>query len=305
MFSEMGTKRSTSGVEEEAELAACTPFAKHRLFTATPELVWLLGFHARSPCRGWSGRTGRSGSGYRYAGIVLVGGIGVLDGAALEGPLTETCGRVPDTGDVGGFDGRNLLPGNGFEIGVAQIRGGEVDSVEFCADEIASDQVRVRHVGVGEDCVFEVAASEICGVEVGVGEVGEAEFAAAEIGGTEIGAQKICMLEAYALKKCGRGVDAHERDFVGVQFLQCLDAAAAAAFALGGVDDLPGLVVALLDAIAGFAEVEDDADQHREAAEDARGLRESSSGLGHRLSIQTSIQGAAREQPAMPRIHPR
>ena len=70
-----------------------------------------------------------------------------------------------------------------------------------------------------------------------------------------------------ALQKGSGSINAYQGNLVGVQFLQCLDASAASAFALCGVDDLPGLIVALLDAIAGFAEVEDDADEDREATQ--------------------------------------
>ena len=62
------------------------------------------------------------------------------------------------------------------------------------------------------------------------------------------------MGEAESLKKGGGDVDAGKGDVVGVEFLESLDAAAAATFALGSVDDLPCLVVALLDTRAGFAE---------------------------------------------------
>lgn len=52
-----------------------------------------------------------------------------------------------------------------------------------------------------------------------------------------------------------------------VQLLQCLDAAAAAAFTLCCVDDGPCGVVALTRAVAALGEVEDDGDEHGEGAE--------------------------------------
>src|ERR1700749_1737041 len=75
------------------------------------------------------------------------------------------------------------------------------------------------------------------------------------------------MFEVNALQKCGRSINTDKRHFVGIQFLERFDATAAATLALRRVDDLPRLVVTLFDAIARFAEVEDDADEHGEAAE--------------------------------------
>ena len=77
-----------------------------------------------------------------------------------------------------------------------------------------------------------------------------------------------------SLQEGGGDVDAGERDVVGIEFLESFDAAAAATLALGGVDDLPRLIVALLNSVAGFGEPEDDADEDGKAAEVFENLEE-------------------------------
>ena len=54
-----------------------------------------------------------------------------------------------------------------------------------------------------------------------------------------------------ALKKCARQIHAHERNMIGVEVLERVDSAAAAALALGGVDHLPCLIMFLLEPVPG------------------------------------------------------
>ena len=148
-----------------------------------------------------------------------------------------------------------------------RVGGGEVGAVEFRAGEIGADEVGVARLALESTVLARSLPRKFAEVEIGVMRSSRAQGAAAQIGGAEVGAEKICVFEMDTLQKCGGSINAHEGNFVGVQFLKRLDAAAAAAFALRSVDDLPGLVVALLDAITGFAEAEDDADEDGEAAE--------------------------------------
>src|SRR5208337_2902341 len=73
--------------------------------------------------------------------------------------------------------------------------------------------------------------------------------------------------QANPLQKRTGNVDSHQRYAVVIQFLQSFDPAATAALALRGVDDLPGLVVLLLQTVARLAEIEDHRHQDREATQ--------------------------------------
>lgn len=66
----------------------------------------------------------------------------------LEGPGYETPGRIPDAGEVGAGDRRDVLPDDtaqigGVEIGVGQVHLVEVGRTQVGAGEIAVAQVRV------------------------------------------------------------------------------------------------------------------------------------------------------------------
>src|SRR5260370_41837553 len=52
-----------------------------------------------------------------------------------------------------------------------------------------------------------------------------------------------------------------------MQLLQSLDSASAASHALRRIDHLPGLIMLLLPAVAGFGEIENDGDQNGENPE--------------------------------------
>ena len=109
---------------------------------------------------------------HEWGTCVSVEGIGVFNRAIFKSPIAKACGSIFDTADIGGFDGGNMLPLDGFEIGITQVGGSEVGAVEFGPGEIASDEIRVAEVGVGENSACEVAAAKVCRVEVGVGEIG-------------------------------------------------------------------------------------------------------------------------------------
>ena len=185
----------------------------------------------------------------------------------LEGPRDKAIGGVPDAVDVGIHEIGDLLPGNATEIGGMEVGAGEVGTVQTDAGQVGSGEVAVAEIGMGEDGVFKIGVAQIREVQVGPGEIGEVKIAVAKVGGAKRGAHEIGVGETHSLEKCGRDVDAREGDVVGVEFLESFDAAAAAALALGGVDDLPCLVMALLDTVAGLNEPEDDADQDGETAE--------------------------------------
>src|SRR3954471_2855569 len=70
----------------------------------------------------------------------------------------------------------------------------------------------------------------------------------------------------HALKKRSRNIDPNQRDAIFIQLLQGFNATSTATFALGGVDHLPGLVMAQLYAIFRIVKVEKNRHQDREAA---------------------------------------
>lgn len=75
------------------------------------------------------------------------------------------------------------------------------------------------------------------------------------------------MLQIKILQKRAGHVDADQRNAIVVEFLKRLDAPSAAAFSLRRVDDLPRLIVFLLETVAGFGKVEDDGNEHAKAFE--------------------------------------
>jgi protein-S-isoprenylcysteine O-methyltransferase Ste14 len=83
----------------------------------------------------------------------------------------------------------------------------------------------------------------------------------------EVGAQQPCLRQVKSLQECGRNINADESNTVGIKFGQGVDAAGGSSHVLRGVDDLPGLVVLLLDAVARLAEVEDCSHEYGEATE--------------------------------------
>ena len=136
-------------------------------------------------------------------------------------------------------------------------------------------------------------------MQVGPGEIGEMEIAVAEVGGAEVGAHEVRVGDVESLKKGGGGVDTGEGDAVGVELLEGFDAAAAASLALRGIDDLPGLVVTLLDACAGFAEPENDADEDGKAAEVLKDFEEAPVAEKVSEPLPAPVDGDEREEPAM------
>jgi len=108
---------------------------------------------------------------------------------------------------------------------------------------------------------------EIGRFQVGVFQIGRLQVGVAQVGRFQAGAEQICALEVDALQEGAAGVHTHQRNMVQIQFLESFDPAAAAALALGRVDDLPRLVVFLLLTVAGLREVEYHREHHGENAQ--------------------------------------
>src|SRR5713226_42241 len=105
-------------------------------------------------------------------------------------------------------------------------------------------------------------------------------------------------LKTNALQECAGDIHTDERNAVGVQLLQSFDTPAIAAFSLGGVDDLPRLVVLLLEAVAGFAEIEDHGDKHAETAEIFEHFQERPIAEGEGDPFTEPLEGPQRHSPA-------
>src|SRR5271154_5878010 len=101
------------------------------------------------------------------------------------------------------------------------------------------------------------------------------------------------------LKKCARHIDAHQRNAIAVEFLQRFDAPAAAAFSLRGVDDLPRLIVLLLEPVAGFGKIENHRDQHAEAFEIFQYVQKRPSAEDIGNPIQGPLDAPKRRGPTM------
>src|SRR6266436_689817 len=115
--------------------------------------------------------------------------------------------------------------------------------------------------------IVQIALPKINGSQVGVGKIGEGKIAVAEVRAAEIGTHQTGTLKMDALKKCAGDIHADKRNTIGVEFLKCFHAAAAAAFPLRRVDNLPGLIVFLLKPVAGFRKIENNGDKDAEAAQ--------------------------------------
>src|SRR5258708_8152932 len=115
--------------------------------------------------------------------------------------------------------------------------------------------------------IVEIALPKISVVQVGIGKIGGGKIAVAEVRSAEIGTHQTGTLKMDALKKCAGDIHADKRNAIGVEFLKCFHAAAAAAFPLRRVDNLPGLIVFLLEPVAGFRKIENNGDKDAEAAQ--------------------------------------
>ena len=78
------------------------------------------------------------------------------------------------------------------------------------------------------------------------------EVRASQISPIELAAEQIGVDQADALEEGVGEIDADEGDAVFIEFVECLDASAAAPLPLRGVDHLPGLIMAQLYAFGPF-----------------------------------------------------
>src|SRR5271166_2224412 len=103
--------------------------------------------------------------------------------------------------------------------------------------------------------------------------------------------------QANPLQKRAGNVDSHQRYAVVIQFLQSFDPAATAALALRGVDDLPGLVMLLLQTVARLAEVKDHRHQDRKATQVFENLQERPAAQTESGPLEYPIDRQQRYQP--------
>src|SRR6266404_1213176 len=96
--------------------------------------------------------------------------------------------------------------------------------------------------------------------------MGGTQVAVAQVCRGEIGARQARPREMNPLQKGAGNIDPDQGCAVGVELLQSFDAAAIPAFPLRGVDDLPSLVMFLLETVAGLSEIEDHGDEHAETS---------------------------------------
>src|SRR5260370_3230100 len=97
--------------------------------------------------------------------------------------------------------------------------------------------------------------------------MGGTQVAVAQICRGEIGTRETRTREMNPLQKGAGNIDPDQGCAVGVQLLESFDAAAIPAFPLRGVDDLPSLVMFLLETVAGLGEIEDHRDAHTKTSE--------------------------------------
>ena len=186
-----------------------------------------------------------------------------LHGAVLLGPRNESVRRVLDAinvcvlyaTEVAPSDIRRFVLLRSVLLRLAPDRSVPVRS--------ASVRSASSHVGAPETGALQVALAKIRRTQVGVGEIGEIKISIAHVRGTEVRSQTGAPVPGGSLQESARNIDADQWNAIVVEFLERVDATAAAAFSLRGVDDLPRLIVLLLEAVARFRKVEDDRDQAR------------------------------------------
>src|SRR5215472_6664545 len=76
------------------------------------------------------------------------------------------------------------------------------------------------------------------------------------------------------LKKCAGDIHSHQGNAVRIQFLQGFNSPTAAALSLRGIDDLPRLIVFLLEPVAGVVEIKNHRYQDRKSAQVFQNLQQ-------------------------------
>ncbi len=135
------------------------------------------------------------------------------------------------------------------QIRVSQLRGIKCRPIENGSTEIYRAQVGLAHVHILQMGAAQIAITKIRGVQVRTGQIRTLKIAVAGINGVKVGAYETCPGQTDPLQKSAGNINAYQGHTVAVQFLQGFDSAAATALALRGVDDLPGLVVLLLQPV--------------------------------------------------------
>src|SRR5580698_9823167 len=231
-------------------------------------------------------------------------GARLVDCTIFQRPVRESSGGVSYCGNVCSFHTLQVDPRNSVQIRAAQVGVVERGAGEICADKTGGFEIGVAQIGFDTLCAAQCGAAQVGGVEIGEGEVDAAKIAVAQVCGTEVGAQQAGVFQIEPLQKGRRNIDADQRNSVCIQLLQSLDSAPAAALALGGVDDLPSLVVALLDAVAGLGEVEDDRDQHGEAPHVFEHFEQCPVAEREGYPLQSPLESDERDEPGMGRALP-
>ncbi len=168
--------------------------------------------------------------------------------------------------DIGLRDLGDALPANSLEVGAAEVGIGQIRAREVGTGQGCVCEIDIGQIGMGKVRLPKGPGADIRRGEMGVFQVCAREIGTAQVGGFDLAAGQIGTLKFDARKVCAVCIDANQRDMVTVQFLQSGDATAVAALALGGIDDLPSLVVAQLATVPGTVEVEDNGDEDGKVA---------------------------------------
>src|SRR5215469_4093639 len=182
-------------------------------------------------------------------------------------PLDKPFGSIADLPDVRTLQTLNLMPLYIAKIGIPQVGGVKRRSVENRPAQVRGAKVRFPYVCILEVGTAQVALAKVPRVQGCVREVRGLEIAISSIHCIKVGTYQACPWQANTLQKRAGNVDPHQRNTVLIQFLQSFDPTATATLALRGVDDLPGLVMLLLQTVTRLAEIKDHRHQDREATQ--------------------------------------
>lgn len=142
--------------------------------------------------------------------------------------------------------------------------------------------------------------AQVCPAQIGEFKIGISQVGIAQVSVVEVGTEKIGLFKMDALKECLGYINGDQRDVIVIQLGEGVVSSAAAAFALGGIDNLPRLVMAHLRAFAGFGEVEDDGDQDGEAAGIFQNFQQGPSAQEKRDPIADEFGGDERKDERVP-----
>jgi len=115
--------------------------------------------------------------------------------------------------------------------------------------------------------ILKISTSKICRSQIGKLQSGTLEAASSDICRTNIRSIEIFVVQLDTLKERAADIDPHQRYSIFAQLLQGIYSPSGTSFALSRVNDLPRLVMLLLDPVSAFREVGNHREKNRKGAD--------------------------------------